>query len=168
MKTIKRIGTISLGAFIGLVFCLVWLLHIPPAEAAYTDTTWPSRTLTIPITNSGVTATNPYFILYDVATGFPVNATTGIAATDVTWANAAFDEGHYTADDITGWPNFTIPALPKGIKYGIVTFDGASPAATDTAIAKGFYNAAKGFFYTDVVPVMEDAVVTVPVSAINP
>jgi len=104
---------------------------------------------------------NPYLILMvydgDLA-GALVDAGTGIPAADTTWANAAFDESHFTAHAVTGYPVFTIPQLNDKYRYRILLFDGASPANSDTVYDSGFYDPQTHCIYGNSVPVQENRV----------
>lgn len=96
--------------------------------------------------------TDPYFVLYDVTTGNLVNASTGTIAASVSWADAAFDEGHFTAHAISGQPVYTIPALGK-VKLGILCFNAATPLAADPILRSGLFDPKSGSTYTDMLPV---------------
>lgn len=111
-----------------------------------------ARTIAVPQRVSDGMETNFYMILYDFATGNLVNAGTGVPAADVTWANAAFDDDHYTAQTITDFKIVSIPALTEGITYGYQCFDAASPAKTDVPTRSGLYSAETGTFYTSSIP----------------
>jgi len=163
MKNIrKHYGKITaltlLAVFIG-VCVFVALTPLKKAEAK----TYPAATVTLPTYNNGVLLTNPYFILYDVKTGYLVDAASGVPAAATTWANAAFDSGHWTGgavSAITGFPNLIIPALDSKSVYGILMFDAASPANTDTCIVKGLYNPRSNLTYSDSVPTKNNEVMT--------
>ena len=152
MKTIKKhYGKITIAALV-LIYTVTWLfVAVMPLRKAKAKS-YVATTVSLPTYNSGVLLTDPYFILYDVKTGYLLDATSGVPAVATTWANAAFDSGHWTGgvvSTITGFPNLIIPALYSSREYGIMMFDGASPANTDTCITKGLYNPSTGLPYSD-------------------
>jgi len=156
MKTIKTIkkhyGKITVVALL-IVWAVCIVLVMPPKNAQAKS--YVATTVSLPTYNTGVLLTDPYFILYDVRTGYLCDATSGIPAVATTWANAAFDSDHWTGaavSTITGFPNLIIPALDSKREYGIMMFDGASPANTDTCITKGLYNPSTGLPYSDSSP----------------
>jgi hypothetical protein len=122
--------------------------------------TYAARTVCIPPKADTAMETNFYMILFDLATGDLVNAGTGAVASDVSWANAAFDTDHWTAHAISGYPVVTIPALPRLKSYGVLCFDAASPAITDTPTRGGLYDAQTGSFFTDALPISNGHVKT--------
>jgi hypothetical protein len=145
----KRYGKITLG-LVMVIIALAMILAVHKVSAASsraTTLTFPTGTM-----ESRSALSNPYFILYYTRTGYLINATTGVAAADVTWANAAFDEGHWTGgvvSTITGWPNFIIPAIDGSEEIGMIVCDGASPANTDTIYVSCLYDPLTGSSYTD-------------------
>jgi len=166
MITVKKhYGKIIMLALFGVPILSIFILFmymIPLREAQ--AATYPTTTITLPTYSSGgVLLTNPYFILYDVRTGYLLDATTGVPAAATTWANAAFDSGHWTGgviSTITSFPNLIIPALSSQSVYGILMYDGASPAKTDSCVAKGLFNPQSSLTYSDSVPTKNGEVMT--------
>lgn len=163
MKTLgKHYGKITIAVLFYIAFmAMVIVLSTPPKDAQ--AKTYVATTISLPTYNNGVLLTNPYFILYDVRTGYLLDATTGVPAAATTWANAAFDSGHWTGgvvSTITGFPNLVIPALSSQGVYGILMFDAASPAKTDTCIIKGLYNPRSNLTYSDSSPTKNNEVMT--------
>ncbi len=163
MKTIKKhYGKITTLALLAIYIGLCLFTAVLPLNKAAAKT-YPATTITLPTYNSGVLLTNPYFILYDVRTGYLCDATTGVPAAATTWANAAFDSGHWTGgavSTITGFPNLIIPTLDSKRTYCILMFDAASPAKTDTCITKGLYNPRANMPYSDSSPTKRGEVMT--------
>ena len=163
MKTIKKYGKITIIYMTTLALMVsVVIIAISPLRTAQ-SATYPAATISLPTYSGGVLLTNPYFILYDVRTGYLLDATTGVPATATAWVNAAFDSGHWTGGEvstITGFPNLIIPALDSKGVYGIMMFDAASPANTDTCITKGLYNPRANLTYSDASPTKNNEVMT--------
>jgi hypothetical protein len=163
MKTIKEhYSEITIGVLLAIGFTVcVFMLSIHPEEAK--AATYPATTISLPTYNSGVLLTNPYFILYDVRTGYLVHATTGVPGVGVIWVGAAFDSDHWTDGAVSGasgFPNLIIPALNSSRTYGIMMFDAASPAKTDTCVNKGLYNPRGNMTYSDSNPTKRGEVMT--------
>lgn len=108
--------------------------------------------------------TNLVAVLYDARTGNLVNATTGACSSSVAWGDAAFvyaaalAVGKWSPHAQSNQPVFSLPALAKGILYGLLFFDSASPAKTDTIASSMFYDAKDGMVFTDMVPTREGEV----------
>lgn len=156
METIKKHI-----AILAVLFAVLFTVALPgQANAA----TYPATTLSLPTyDNSGALVSNPYFIMYDKKTGYLINAATGVPGVATTWADAAFDSGHWTGgavSTITGIPNLIIPALSSGREYGLLLFDGASPAKTDTLISKGLYSPRFEMPYSDTTPTQNGEVMS--------
>jgi len=162
MNTIKKhYGKITVVTLTFIFFISLMILNNLPRDVK--AATYPAATISLPTYNNGVLLTNPYFILYDIKTGYLCDATTGIPAAATSWANAAFDSGHWTGgvvSTITGFPNLIIPALDSKRVYGIMMFDAASPANTDTCITKGLYNPRANLTYSDSSPTKNNEVMT--------
>jgi len=152
MKTIKKhYGKITVLTLLAIFVGVCLFAAVMPLRKAQARS-YIATTVSLPTYSSGALLTDPYFILYDVRTGYLLDATSGVPAAATTWANAAFDSGHWTGgvvSTITGFPNLIIPALDSSREYGIMMFDGASPANTDTCITKGLYNPSTGLPYSD-------------------
>ena len=156
------------NAFILTITILICLLIAGAILATFprkalAATTWKSRTICLENWVNGSKLSDPYLILMvyegDLA-GAVVNAETGAVAADTTWADGAFDEDHWTAHAVSGYPVYTIPALSNKYLYRIFLFDAASPANTDTIEASGFYDPEYGRVYGNNVPLQGNKVIT--------
>jgi hypothetical protein len=161
VKNMKKGIITTLIVILLTVACmLVTAVFVKPVIAA---TTWKSRTICLEDWVNGSKLSDPYLILMvyegDLA-GAVVNAETGAVAADTTWEDGAFDEDHWTAHAVSGYPVYTIPALSNKYLYRIFLFDAASPANTDAIEASGFYDPEYGRVYGNNVPLQGNRVIT--------
>lgn len=156
----KHFGKIT--GFVILMLLAISVTFLIPSRStqAATEGYYDTRTICLENWVNQSQLSNPYLILmvYDGSSaGYLINAGTGVAAVDCTWANAAFDEGHWVGDaavTITGFPIYEIPALPKTYQtIRAFLFDGASPAKTDTCYDAAFYDPSTGRFYGNSTPI---------------
>jgi len=75
------------------------------------------------------TLTNPYMRLVRVGDGFVVNASTGVAAIDTSWANSVTT---LAKDSVIGGIPVAFPAGLVPGDYDLLIYDAVSPAAGDT------------------------------------
>ena len=121
--------------------------------------TYESRTFVLPSSATVTHSANTYIILFDIATGDLVNASTGAVASTVTWGDADIATTVHSENGLVY--TATLPDLDSQYQYGLAVFDAASPAKTDTpTIGPIRYDPATGNTYTDSVPVLGNQVRT--------
>jgi hypothetical protein len=169
VKTMKKAFTL-IAILVCLMLAGLILLSIFPRTAI--AETQDNARIAVPIDPDwNVTdADDLYIVMADTATAYMAHKTTGTAAVNTTWANAAIEGGtQKTVDTASGganskWAVFDPPPLDKSVEWGFVVCEmvGGSVADTDTTHAYFRYNAETNLFFSNSNPTTGYKVFTLP------
>lgn len=157
-----KYGLITISIIAALICAALAFVLVLPAQAATKN----NARFGFPVTRDmGVTAIdNLYVIFVDTATGYMAHKTTGVAAINTSWANAAVTgASQATTDTALGGTNTQFwvcdpPPLDLSKEWCMMVFENGTPANTDVPIIVVLYDPVTNKTYTDAVPAAKGGV----------